>query len=129
MTFLDTHAVVFLFADQAKIPEPVWSFLDGEELYYSPMARLELDFLFEIGRIQEDPRAILAILQRDYHLSEEPSGWLRAAEVAATLSWTRDPFDRLIAAHALVWGAPLLTRDSRILEHYQHAFWQEPPHM
>jgi PIN domain nuclease of toxin-antitoxin system len=127
MVFLDTHAIVFLYADQRKIPSAVWSFLDNDELYYSPMARLELDFLYEIGRLHEDPRALLSVLQRDYFLSVDESGWLRAAEAASTLSWTRDPFDRLITAHALIRGAPLLTRDENIRDHYRHAFWDAPP--
>jgi PIN domain nuclease of toxin-antitoxin system len=127
MTFLDTHAIIFLYADQKRIPMAVWPFLDATELSISPMARLELDFLFEIGRITEDPRTIIAGLERDYHLTLETDGWSRAAEVAATLSWTRDPFDRLISAHALVWGEPLLTKDRSIREHYRHAFWEEPP--
>jgi PIN domain nuclease of toxin-antitoxin system len=127
MIFLDTHAIVFLYADQTRIPSTMWSFLDGNELGFSPMARLELDFLYEIGRITEDPRAIIASLERDYALEQETDGWSRAAEVAATLSWTRDPFDRLITAHALVWGEPLLTKDRNIREHYRHAFWDAPP--
>jgi len=127
MTFFDTHAIIFLYADQVRIPTAVWSFLDGSELGFSPMARLELDFLYEIGRITEDPRAIIASLERDYALKLETEGWGRAAEVAATLTWTRDSFDRLITAHALVWGEPLLTKDRTIRKHYRHAFWDTPP--
>ena len=73
------------------------------------------------------PRPVVSILHRDYHLSVETSGWLRAAEVARTLTWTRDSFDRLITAHALVWGVSLLTRDGAIQENYRHAFWTEAP--
>jgi PIN domain nuclease of toxin-antitoxin system len=125
--FLDTHAIVFLFADQSKIPSEVWGCLDNDELFYSPMARLELDFLFEIGRLHEDPRSLLSVLQRDYFLTVDESGWFRAAEAASTLNWTRDPFDRLITAQALIRGAPLLTRDKNIRGHYRHAFWDVPP--
>lgn len=39
------------------------------------------------------------------------------------LSWTRDPFDRLIAAHAIVAGAPLVTADRTLLEHLPQAVW------
>jgi len=125
--FLDTHAIVFLFADQSKIPSEVWGCLDNDELFYSPMARLELDFLFEIGRLHEDPRSLLSVLQRDYFLTVDESGWFRAAEAASTLNWTRDPFDRLITAQALIRGSPLLTRDKNIRGHYRHAFWDAPP--
>ena len=53
----------------------------------------------------------------------EESGWLRCAEVADHLSWTRDPFDRTIAAHAICFVAALCTRDRAIREHYAEAFW------
>jgi PIN domain nuclease of toxin-antitoxin system len=91
------------------------------------MARLELDFLYEIGRINEDPRTIMDLVFRDYELGVEQEGWGRAAELASTLTWTRDPFDRLIVAHALVFGEPLLTKDRHIRKHYRHAFWEELP--
>ena len=126
MIFLDTHALVFLVADQSRIPERVWAFLDADDLVYSPMARLELDFLYEIGRIKEDPRAIMELLARDHGVIVETEGWVRAPQIAATLGWTRDPFDRLIVAHALTWAAPLLTKDEKIRDNYMHAFWEEP---
>jgi PIN domain nuclease of toxin-antitoxin system len=127
MIFLDTHALIFLAADQQRIPHKVWHFLDADDLVCSPMARLELDFLYEIGRIKEDPRAIMALLAQDHGVLVETDGWVRAPEIAATLSWTRDPFDRLITAHALTWAAPLLTRDGEIRDNYNHAFWDQPP--
>jgi PIN domain nuclease of toxin-antitoxin system len=127
MIFLDTHALVFLAADQKRIPQGVWRFLDADDLVCSPMARLELDFLYEIGRIQEDPRAIMALLAQDHGVLVETEGWGRSPEIAATLGWTRDPFDRLIVAHALTWAAPLLTRDGKIRDKYNHAFWDQPP--
>ncbi|MBW8060344.1 MAG: type II toxin-antitoxin system VapC family toxin [Solirubrobacterales bacterium] len=39
------------------------------------------------------------------------------------LSWTHDPFDRLIAAHAIVADAPLITADRTILAHLPLAIW------
>lgn len=127
MIFLDTHAIVFLYADQERIPRLVWPYLDKDRLVCSPMARLELDFLYEIGRITEDPRAIIAVLEQNYGLRIENEAWSRAAQIAGILNWTRDPFDRLITAHALTWGAPLLTRDRLIKDHYHRAFWDTPP--
>jgi PIN domain nuclease of toxin-antitoxin system len=37
--------------------------------------------------------------------------------------WTRDPFDRIIVAHADVVSAPLLTKDQAIRRNYRRAFW------
>ncbi len=44
-------------------------------------------------------------------------------QAAADLSWTRDPFDRLISAHAIVANAPLVTADETIREHLPLAVW------
>jgi PIN domain nuclease of toxin-antitoxin system len=43
---------------------------------------------------------------------------------AQGLSWTRDPFDRLIAAHAIVADALLLTADETIRKHLPLATWE-----
>jgi PIN domain nuclease of toxin-antitoxin system len=39
------------------------------------------------------------------------------------LTWTRDPFDRMIAAQAVVADAPLLTADETILDNLPLATW------
>jgi PIN domain nuclease of toxin-antitoxin system len=44
-------------------------------------------------------------------------------KAAVGLPWTRDPFDRLIAAHAIVAGVPLVTADRTILENLPLATW------
>lgn len=45
------------------------------------------------------------------------------AHTAIDLSWTRDPFDRMIAAHAIVADAPLITADRTILDNLPLATW------
>jgi PIN domain nuclease of toxin-antitoxin system len=39
------------------------------------------------------------------------------------LGWTRDPFDRLIAAQALVANATLVTKDTLMSKHCPAALW------
>ena len=123
MIFLDTHVVVWLYAEADRIPAPVRQQLDDAELVISPMVRVELSLLAEIGRLRLPAGALLSALRRDLDLSVEESGWLRGAEIAEHLSWTRDPFDRLIVAHAIAFGAPLCTRDRKLRSHYPAAFW------
>ena len=45
------------------------------------------------------------------------------ASAAASLSWTRDPFDRLIVGHADADESPLLTKDATLRSHYAAAVW------
>ena len=47
----------------------------------------------------------------------------RSVEAAERLSWTRDPFDRLIVAQASLAGAPLVTKDRMIRKHFAKAAW------
>lgn len=127
MIFLDTHTAFFLFASMKKVPRQTLAFLYEEDLVLSPMARFELDILHEIQKIKVEPRVLAEQLYKELGVTVETEGWVRAAEIAQVLNWTRDPFDRLITAHAMVWSAPLLTRDAHILNHYPLAFWEELP--
>jgi hypothetical protein len=47
-----------------------------------------------------------------------------AAMAALAAGWTRDPFDRLIAAHAKANGEAMpITADTAIRKHYPRAIW------
>lgn len=50
-------------------------------------------------------------------------GFAHTCATAAGLTWTRHPFDRLLAAHALNADLPLLTKDRSLLENLDLAFW------
>jgi len=66
---------------------------------------------------------MLAALRRDIGLVLADVSTVDLIQAATDLSWTRDPFDRLIAAHAIVADAPLATADETILEHLPQAVW------
>ena len=123
MLFLDTHVALWLFAEPYRIPKATQQLIDERELFISPMVRLEMSFLCEIGRVTEDPAGILGVLERDLGVQMETAAWLRASEIASHLGWTRDPFDRLIVAHALAYSAELCSRDRTIRDNYSHASW------
>lgn len=121
---LDTHAVVLLWEGQAKA-FGVESRRLLETLYHriSPLIRLELGYLHEIGRLAATPEEIIYGLAEDTGLSvveEDVGDLVREAE---RLSWTRDPFDRLLVASAKLHEAPFITRDRTILEHFEAAVW------
>jgi PIN domain nuclease of toxin-antitoxin system len=66
---------------------------------------------------------MLGALRQDIRLGIADTSAADLVQAAADLSWTRDPFDRLIAAHAIVAGAPLLTADRTILDNLPQATW------
>jgi PIN domain nuclease of toxin-antitoxin system len=55
------------------------------------------------------------IANRDQWLLDDPpaAAWLDGARA---FGWTRDPFDRLLAAHAQLRGWKLATSDALLLE-------------
>ena len=121
---LDTHVVVWLFAAQTqKLSPKAAEYIEKYDLTVSPMVSLELRYLYEIGRIRCDKSQILAELQSTIGLEVDEAPFARVVERSLTLGWCRDPFDRLIVAHAIYRDAMLLTRDKNILSHCKRAVW------
>lgn len=87
------------------------------------MVELELTYLFEIGRVTEPASAPLAALRKRIGLQMADSSLASVVQAATGLSWTRDPFDRLISAQAIVADAPLITADRTILDNLPLATW------
>jgi PIN domain nuclease of toxin-antitoxin system len=87
------------------------------------IAVLELTYLHEVGRARDSAATMVEALRRSIGLSVADLSMAALVEAAAGLSWTRDPFDRLISAHAAVAGVPLITADRTILEHLPQAAW------
>ncbi|MBI5508189.1 MAG: PIN domain-containing protein [Deltaproteobacteria bacterium] len=121
---LDTHVAVLLFGGEAEaFPPAVRDVVDRHELAVSPMVVLELQYLFETGRIARTADVIVADLVQTIGLTVCDLPFHRVVARALKLRWTRDPFDRLIVAQAEARGCRLVTKDRRILEHSQHAIW------
>ncbi len=128
MIHIDTHVAVWLYADaMGRFPATVRETLTTADLVISPMARLQLDFLHEIGRTAGPSSVVLGALSSTVGLRVDDTPFALVAEHAAALTWTRDPFDRIIVANALAADAPLLTADKRILDHCPEAFWNQGP--
>ncbi len=124
MIFLDTHAVVWLHANQLEqFDSPGLTLLREEILTISPMVILELEYLKEVGRIAYAGQDIVNFLANRIDLQTDPVSFLPIIEKSLKYSWTRDPFDRIITAQADFHGARLLTRDRIIRENYSLAIW------
>jgi PIN domain nuclease of toxin-antitoxin system len=122
--FLDTHAAVFLWESRIDLFDaPSRLLLENAELRLSPMVVLELAFLREIGRLIVEPAAIVEELAAEVGAVVSADPFERVVTAALDLTWTRDPFDRLIVATAATHDAPLVTRDRLIRERYPRAVW------
>jgi len=125
VTYLDTHVAAWLYAGRVDLlPAAVRKRLDEDDLFISPAVTLELQYLFEIGRTSQPGAQVVDALTRQIGLQvcQQPLSEVVAA--ALKLSWTRDPFDRLIVGQAIVRNAGLLTKDRNVRRHFQGAFWK-----
>lgn len=112
---LDTHVVMWLYAGaHKKIASTASERLKSDSLRISPMVRLELAYLAKIGRVTDPPERILRELENSIGLYLDDQPFDRVADIAARTAFTRDPFDRVIAAQAIAARARLVTKDERI---------------
>lgn len=124
MIYLDTHAVAWLYDGLLdKFPDAVLSLMEKNILLISPMVVLELHYLYETDRISVTPNKMVKELSEKIDLKECQLPFSAIALQAQALNWTRDPFDRIITAHAIEGNAPLITKDAKILKHYKKAKW------
>ena len=124
MIYLDTHAIVWLYAGLIeKFSETTRELINSHEICISPIVRLELQYLHEIQRVTDESQVIVADLSNRIGLliCDKPLNLIVTR--ALTISWTRDPFDRLIVANAALNDNLLLSKDQCILENYTFSRW------
>lgn len=113
MTYLlDTHVLLWRLLDPKRLPKAARALLADEanDFLIPTIVLLEIQYLIEIGRIAAEIDAIVAVIQEDPRLS------LAAYDEtimlhSLRLTTTRDPFDRIILAHALATSIRILTKD------------------
>jgi len=124
LIYLDTHVVVWLYAGQLEgFSDELQSLMNEEDLLISPIVQLELQYLYEIERITDDAQEILTDLAARIGLQICNKRFQAVVSEATAVSWTRDPFDRLIVANASLNDNILISKDQSILDNYPHAKW------
>ena len=122
MIYIDTHIVVYLYAGQTeKFSDRAKELLNENEIFISVIVRLELKYLYEIQRITDGPNEIVSDLSNRIGLKICDKSFNSIVNYSMNLSWTRDPFDRIIVANAGLNDNFLITKDQNILEHYSKA--------
>jgi len=125
LTHLDTHVALWAVNpdEHDRLSNVATTALESDTLRVSPMVRLELAYLHETGRITAAPGAVLQRARRVFGVADAEDAFGDVIEQAQAMTWTRDPFDRIIAAHAVAAGARLLTRDETIRDNLDIAVW------
>ena len=124
LVHLDTHVVIWLYEGRLEeLSKTARALIEEGRCAISPMVRLELQYLFEIGRNERDADFVLAALRQIMELEVSVASLDAVVKRGLGVSWTRDVFDRLIVAQALHEDATLVTRDRRIRDNFSGAVW------
>lgn len=121
---IDTHVAAWLFAGATQRLGPALPTMASNRLKISPMVVLELGYLHQIGRLTVPANDIVADLRLRCDVTVATVSWTEAVSAALPLSFTRDPFDRLILATAMIAGVKLVTADKVMLQHAPSAVWK-----
>ena len=107
---LDTHFLIWTTLQSKRLEQFSWL---GRYLPWgvSPVSLLELQYLSEVGRLRVSQPDFTDTLLRDRRFVVDEVPLMALIRRAFPLSWTRDPFDRLLAAHSSARRVPLCTVD------------------
>jgi len=124
-TYLDTNTIIFLHAGLSdRISGKAQHQINTDDLVVSPMALLEVQMLYEKGKLKYGANRILSDLSQQMGLNVCQMAMSAVVSSALAMSWTRDPGDRLITANAQANNeAPLITSDRMIQSHYKNTIW------
>jgi len=121
---IDTHVALWLFTGTPnKLSSHIKELLGSQSLCISPMVITELQLLYEIDRTKYTASEIISTLKNEINLTVLDIPFSTVTESSLSLSWTRDPFDRLIVASSIALDIPLLTKDKNILDNFENAIW------
>ena len=116
--------MVWLYIPQLSSLSPAaQQHIETSDLLISPMVALELEYLHEIGRLTVRGNDVVQSLTAQLGLRVCDQPFPPIVDRALAQTWTRDPFDRIIAAHAMYADRPLVTRDDTIRANCPVAVW------
>jgi PIN domain nuclease of toxin-antitoxin system len=120
MILLDTHVVVWLALEPAKISKKARSAIEetrqrAEGLAVSDITLLEIATIENKGRIKLNAALEAFLTEVETRFIVLPmTGRICANALALPAAYPKDPADRVIGATALVEGIPLITADDGI---------------
>lgn len=116
---LDTHIAVALYEGRVGGLGPAARrAIDRDVVTISPAVLLEIELLHEIGRLRVGAGPVSVRLGEDLSIRVASERFADVATEALSLGFTRDPFDRLIVAHASLTKAALITQDTTLRYRY-----------
>jgi PIN domain nuclease of toxin-antitoxin system len=125
IAYLDTNVAVWLAQGAlTRVSPRAQQAVEKSDLLISPIVLVELEYLYEVRRIKLPSQDVFVKLQHEIGLRICDLAFPSIATVTVGEKWTRDPFDRIIVAHAKANGlAPLVSADQEIQQHYLRTIW------
>ena len=124
IVYLDTHVVVWLYAGLwDKITDAAKQAIDDSDLLVSQIARLELQYLFEIGRLKVKADTIISSLSKSIGLKLSDIAFSEIIGEALNLNWTRDVFDRLLVTEAKTFKRGFVSADRHVQSNFKQTIW------
>lgn len=124
VAYLDTHVAAWLFAgDVTRLSAAARVAVEKDDLLISPAVVLELQYLYETKRVADHAELVVEDLRHRLSVRVCDLPFQDVARRALALSWTRDPFDRLIVAQASIRDAKLVTKDRILRRRYGASVW------
>lgn len=124
LAYLDSHVAAWAYGEKRRLTKEARRLIERNELLLSPMAYLELEFLFDRRRIRAGGKTVYEYLHTKLGVTLCNLPFPAIAAEALDCKWTNDPFDRIIVSHAKANNnAILITSDMKIAEHYPGARW------
>lgn len=121
MLLLDTHALVWLASDQDLLTDRCKNVIRqaAGRLFMSAISSLEIAILVKRNRLELPlpPEQFVAESLRHHGINEIPVDSKIAMTAAALPDIHNDPFDRILAATAIIHGLELLSKDA-VLPNY-----------
>ena len=122
--FLDTHIVVWLYEKRLDLlSEKAKKHIEENDLFISPIVEMEIEYLFEIGKIIDNSETIVSHLEKYIDLRVDEGDFREIVKISINEKWTRDPFDRIIVAHAKLKDLTLISKDTTINKNYFRAMY------
>jgi len=110
---LDTHFLLWITIDAPRLAEFPW--LERYAVWgVSPVSFLEVQYLADVGKLSADIDAFTSAVMSDSRFIVDELPLLTLIERALPLSWTGDPFDRLLVAHSSARRSPFCSVDLKI---------------
>lgn len=114
---LDTHFLLWIVLAADRLREYPW--LERYRPWrLSPISFLEIQFLAEVGKLNVTNPGFTDAVSSDPRFLVDEVPLLALVRHGITVSWTRDPFDRLLAAHSAARRLPLCSADDRVRAHH-----------